>query len=127
MGGFLGEIAVGFAAVTDFALDGRSGSHKVVQNDGNLTAEILLGERSETPSCFGGEGEVNLPHAGIRRVAILDGAAQVATGDGSRAAQHIPGLARVDPAWGLARLRAAGNKCRAGRQTAAVTSQTLEL
>src|SRR5258708_38659302 len=112
MSGFLAEIAGDFAAVLDFALDGRSGSHKVVQNDGHLTAEILLGERSETPSCFGGEGEVNLPHAGIRRVAILDGAAQVATGDGGRAAHDIPGVARVDPACVIARLRAGGTTLR---------------
>src|SRR5260370_41056684 len=110
MSGFLAEIAGDFAAVLDFALDGRSGSHKVVQNDGHLPAEILLGERSETPSCFGGECELNLPHAGIRRVAILDAAAKGATCDGCRAAQPNPGPAHVHPTWALPPFRAAGNK-----------------
>ncbi len=127
MSGLLAEIAGDLATILNLALDGRGGSHKVIQNDGHLAANILLREGAEAPRGFGRQSEINLPHAGIRRAAVLDGAAQVAAGDGSRTAQHIPSFAGVDSTGGIARLRAAGHKFRAGRQHAAMSSEGLGL
>src|SRR5260370_36936076 len=114
--GLLAEIAGDLATILNLALDGRGGSHKVIQNDGHLAANILLREGAEAPRGFGRQSEINLPHAGIRRAAVLDGSAQVAAGDDSRTAQHIPSFAGVASTGGIAHVRAARLIVRGGRE-----------
>ena len=50
--GFLAEIAGDLAVILNLALDGRCGSHEMIQNDGHLAAQIILSEGSETACGF---------------------------------------------------------------------------
>src|ERR1700722_1448629 len=62
----------------------------MLENDRHLAIDVLLGEGTEAARGVGGEGEVDLPLAGILRGAIFGGAAEVAAGDDGRAAQNVP-------------------------------------
>src|SRR5579863_600817 len=62
----------------------------MIHDDGHLAALVLFSEGTETPSGFGGEVEINLPLPGHFGIAILDGAAQVTSGDYRSAADDVP-------------------------------------
>ena len=95
MSRLLTEAALNVAAVVNAAIDSRRGVNTVLEDDGHLTADVLLGEGTEAASAVGRQGEIDLPLTGIVGVAILSGTAQVAPGDHGGAIQDVPHLASV--------------------------------
>src|SRR5882762_11136755 len=86
---------------------------------------ILLGEWPEASSPFRRQSKIDLPLAGIVRVAGFRRAPQIATGHYRRAAEDIPDLSGV--VRRIAAIRAAGHKLRPRRQDAAMRRECRSL
>src|SRR6267154_4948446 len=125
MSGRFAEIALDESLIVDAAVDYWRGVDPVIENDGHLPMHILLGEWPEATGAFRRQSKVDLPLAGIVRVAGFRRASQVATGHYRRAAEDVPDLSGV--LRRIAAIRAAGHKLRPRRQNAAMRRQCRSL
>src|SRR5260370_28988874 len=110
MGPILSEVTSVLAGILNFALNGGSRIHLVIQNDGHLATNVFLSEAHKAWGSLLRKGEINLPHARIGCTSIFNGAAKVAPSDSRSAVEAIPDLTGIWKSFGGSTLLLDPNK-----------------
>src|SRR5262249_10283299 len=117
------EISFNHALVFDATVNNRRGVDLVIEHDGHLAMEVLLGERTKALRSIAGQREIDLILAGVVHAAIFDRVTQIAAGQDGSAAEDVPDFSAFGTAACRAVLRTARYEFRTGWKHAAMRSE----